>query len=138
KLLYADYYPNNKIAYSIFEFYKAKNLDVDLYTGNFDFFLKEYDKNKYDIVINIISPITKHLLDYFIEKISFFEKDYLDEYIIMLNKWIEGEETKRNLVEYISKYSLILEVGNLKHNYLLNDKYVNKIYIDDNDNIIIK
>ena len=99
-------------------------------------FLKEYDKNKYDIVINIISPITKHLLDYFIEKIS-FEKDYLDEYIIMLNKWIEGEETKRNLVEYISKYSLILE-GNLKHNYLLNDKYVNKIYIDDNDNIIIK
>ncbi|CRI18322.1 hypothetical protein JMUB7511_26280 [Staphylococcus aureus] len=56
----------------------------------------------------------------------------------MLNKWIEGEETKRNLVEYISKYSLILEVGNLKHNYLLNDKYVNKIYIDDNDNIIIK
>ncbi|HDA6855532.1 TPA: hypothetical protein O5S13_002738, partial [Staphylococcus aureus] len=132
KLLYADYYPNNKIAYSIFEFYKAKNLDVDLYTGNFDFFLKEYDKNKYDIVINIISPITKHLLDYFIEKISFFEKDYLDEYIIMLNKWIEGEETKRNLVEYISKYSLILEVGNLKHNYLLNDKYVNKIYIDDN------
>ncbi|HDA6921469.1 TPA: hypothetical protein O5S29_002751, partial [Staphylococcus aureus] len=127
-----------KIAYSIFEFYKAKNLDVDLYTGNFDFFLKEYDKNKYDIVINIISPITKHLLDYFIEKISFFEKDYLDEYIIMLNKWIEGEETKRNLVEYISKYSLILEVGNLKHNYLLNDKYVNKIYIDDNDNIIIK
>lgn len=34
-------------------------------------FLKEYDKNKYDIVINIISPITKHLLDYFIEKISF-------------------------------------------------------------------
>ena len=76
-------------------------------------FLKEYDKNKYDIVINIISPITKHLLDYFIEK-YLFEKDYLDEYIIMLNKWIEGEETKRNLVEYISKYSLILEVGNLK------------------------
>ncbi|HDE5731515.1 TPA: hypothetical protein PDX21_002738, partial [Staphylococcus aureus] len=74
KLLYADYYPNNKIAYSIFEFYKAKNLDVDLYTGNFDFFLKEYDKNKYDIVINIISPITKHLLDYFIEKISFLKK----------------------------------------------------------------
>lgn len=37
----------------------------------------------------------------------------MDEYIIMLNKWIEGEETKRNLVEYISKYSLILEVGNL-------------------------
>ncbi|WIL29082.1 hypothetical protein QPR40_13955 (plasmid) [Staphylococcus aureus] len=100
--------------------------------------MKEYDKNKYDIVINIVSPITKHLLDYFIEKISFFEKYYLDEYIIMLNKWIEGEETKRNLVEYISKYSLILEVGNLKHNYLLNDKYVNKIYIDDNDNIIIK
>ena len=137
KLLYADYYPNNTIAYEIHNFYQTKGVDVELCTGDFDFFLREYDDSKYDLILNVISPITKHPIDYFIEKSKYFEEGDDDNYINTLNKWISGKLSKTNLKEFISEHSLILEIGNLKHNYLLKEEYFNNMYIDDNDNIII-
>lgn len=136
-ILYADYYPNNHIAYVIQEFLKEKQLEVDMVTGDFDFFLKEHKKNEYNIVIDILSSITNSYIDYFIEKMSYFEEEYIDEYIDNINLWINGSIEIDELYKFIDKYSRIIEIGFLKHNYLLNQKYKGKIYIDDNDNFII-
>ncbi|MEB7823340.1 hypothetical protein NGC65_13305 [Staphylococcus xylosus] len=137
KVLYADYYPNNIIADEIEKFLKEKHVEVAMVKGDFDYFLKEYNNPNYNIVIDIVSSITNSNIDYLIEKMKYIDDQYIDQYIDAINAWSDNSIKINKLYEFINEYSSIIEIGYLKHNYLLKKKYEDKIFIDDNDNLII-
>lgn len=136
-ILYSDYYPNNIIANKISSFYKERKVKVKLKHGDLDYFTNEYSESNYDICINVGYPITQNKIDYYIEKIDFLPESRIDDYITLLNKWLNGNVEEYLLDVYLDKFSLLVTIGVLKHHYLISNRMEGFI-IDDNDNFVFK
>lgn len=137
-ILYSDYYPNNNIAESIIDSLKHENIELQIRSGDLDYFIKQYsDSTKYDIYINVFSPVTQSDLDRFISHINFIREDKLDNYLLLINQWIQGDIDKYNIDKLISQYSRRLTIGNINHYYFQSSR-LNGFFIDSNDNFIFK
>ncbi|EGQ3653409.1 hypothetical protein [Staphylococcus pseudintermedius] len=137
-ILCADFYPNNIIALSLQKHLEELGVDVSLSLCSFDDFLSKCQQGKYDIIINVVSPITQSRIDYFLEKITYFNQDYIDKYVELLNLWILNSRYEGEIIDYVKYFSNVIDIGTLKHKYLIRDKYKNIIFFDENDNLIVR
>ncbi|MFJ5965908.1 hypothetical protein [Bacillus sp. NPDC093026] len=137
-ILYSDYYPNNNIAQYIIDILKYESVEVQISLGDLDYFINQYSNStNYDIYINVFSPVTQSDLDRFISHINYIREDKLDNYLLLLNQWIQGDIEKYNIDRLISHYSRRLTIGNINHYYFQSSK-LNGFFIDGNDNFIFK
>lgn len=132
-ILYSDYYPNNFIGEKLYNFLKNKNYSINKKCLKLNEFMEEYKNNNFDVCIDVVFPITLSKYDYFLEKINFFNDKYIDKYIYLLNKWQESDYSsvfEKYIFDFIENYSLLIEIGKIKHKYLSRN---DNIYLLDND-----
>lgn len=131
EILYADYYPNRKILENILEVFYKENVEVVMHGKNFHDFLRD-DRKIYDVVFDIIEPITMSKLDMYISEIPYILQNK-DEYIKLLNDWIKMDYAKaieEKIDEYLFKFSSSVNLGTYRM-YYLHSKDVDELIVDD-------
>ena len=121
-ILYACYYPNNIIIEQIKAFFEAYDVKVKVVSCNFKNFLRA-DKEKYDLVFDIVEPITLSKFDFYLQEMNYLVRQK-KQYITTLNRWIQSNhdvkyETK--LQELLNEYSSSLCIGRYNMFYLKSD-----------------
>ncbi|GEM_PF-4511958 len=131
KILFSDYYPNNLISNELIKILNTRGTTTKVISGDMDFFLNEYNDNNYDICIHVVSPVTQHEIDYYIEKMNHIDSGYIEQYINLLNEWLDNNLNKNSLNVFLNEHRLFIEIGTLKHRYLISDR-ASSVLFDDN------
>lgn len=131
KILFSDYYPNNLISKGLISTLNTMGMTTKIIFGEMDFYLNEYYDNNYDICIHVVSPVTQHEIDYYMEKMNHIDSCYIEEYINLLNKWFHNNLSNNSLDNFLKKHGLFIEIGRLKHRYLISDR-ASSVLFDDN------
>jgi len=133
-LLLPDYYPNNKIINIVAAYFMSVGYEVVIN----EFPLKEYVKHKkdynYDVSLDLSSLLVNNLVERLINEMNFIADENLDEYIDMLNIYLENYENENltNIFDYIAKYSFKIYLGKINHIYL-KTKELHYLHFNEND-----
>lgn len=137
-ILFPDYYPNQLIIDELDYILLSKGYSLKKYKKS----LKEFtqcDFSHYDIILELIEPITLNKLDYWIEQIQYINLDSKNNFVQHLNKYINSPTTniQNEIEQIINSQSRCIQIGNLKQ-YYLSSQNSPKLVLSDNGLISIK
>ena len=136
RFLYPDYFPNDLIVGIITEIMKRYKIKIKSYPLSFKAYLSE-NWEKYDLILELIEPITKNQLDEFIEQIQFIDQNDRKKYVGLINEYINNitdnkeEKIKVEIMNLIKKSSRVLDMGIFRQYYIKSPE-LPKIELTDN------
>lgn len=136
RFLYPDYFPNDLIVGIITEIMKRYKIKIKCYPLSFKSYLSE-NWEKYDLILELIEPITKNQLDEFIEQIQFIDQNDRKKYVGLINEYINNitdnkeEKIKVEIMNLIRKSSRVLDMGIFRQYYIKSPE-LPKIELTDN------
>ena len=125
RFLYPDYFPNDLIVDIITKVMNRYSIKVKSYPLSFKAYLSE-NWEKYDLILELIEPITKNQLDEFIEQIQFIDQKDKQTYVGLINEYIKSTDNREKeikttaLVNLIRKSSRVLDFGVFRQYYIKN------------------
>jgi len=132
-IIYPDYYPNNYIIDYLDNFFQKYNIKLIKKGMSLEDFMEEDLENiNNDIILCLISPLINEDIEYWISYINYFDGNYQDEYIELLNEYIDSTIKKAALENFVSEHSNRIPLANIKHIYLKRDT-LNCYHVDHND-----
>lgn len=129
-ILWADYYPNEKIVLEIINIFKKHNYIVAPIKLNFKDFLNA-DFSKYDLVLEIVEQFTDNYVDNWIEQIKFIPKTKTKHFVNLINMYLKNKEDHTTIEDFIDCNSRCINIGNFQQYYLKN-KELPKLSMSDN------
>lgn len=141
RLVYPNYYPNSEIVQYMKKVMSNYGYEILPHPLGFNEYLRKF--NDFDIILELIEPISKNLLDLWIEKIPFIESRYRSQYVKLLNQFINSKDDDlkmryhHTIEKMIVKNSRIIEIGTFRQYYVKNNVLPN-VCISDNGLIDIR
>lgn len=122
KVLSPNYFPNNLIVDCLMQSMDEYNFIFECDFLPFKEYLSE-DWEKYDIVLELVEPITENPIDAFIEQIKFIKTAYRSEYVSLINQYIKlkndrKKEKANEINQFIQIYSRVFDLGIFRQYYI--------------------
>lgn len=126
RLLYPRYFPNELIVSCITRVMEKYNLIVDSTALSFKDYLDE-NWTDYNLVLELVDPITKNQLDEFIEQIKFIDQENKAKYVKLINEYIVSKESNKQekideITDIIQENSRVLNIGIFRQYYIKSSK----------------
>lgn len=137
-ILFPDYYPNQLIIDELDSILLSKGYSLKKHKKS----LKEFTKcnfSKYDIILELIEPITLNKLDHWIEQIQYINIDSKKNFVNHLNRYLNSPTTtiQNEIENIINSQSRCIQIGTLKQ-YYLKSQNSPELVLSDNGLISIK